>query len=348
LLLVDGNPIKKESGMTSQRIAVFDTIGDTTDFTVKTAPIPDPGPDEVRFKVAAFALNQADILLTQGRHYVSAELPIRVGYEGCGIVDAIGSDVSSFKVGDRVTCIPNVDGPYSTGGEYALGKAEFLTHWPEGWSAEQSASLWMQYLTPYFPFVELFPFKRGDWVMITAATGGTGLGSVRLAKLLGARVIATTRSENKTAILKEHGADVVLSTDSDSFVGDVMNATDGKGVNLICDTLSGRFVPILAETLADKGIMFIHGVLSGEDIHSLPLPSLIYRGAGIFGYSLINELRKPGALERACRYILDAVATGALPPPLVDRTFPLDAVRSAYDWMKSGKQIGKIVVTIDS
>lgn len=309
--------------------------------------IPTPGRDEVLFKVAAFGLNQADLLLTRGEHYMRAELPVRIGYEGSGTVEAIGEDVTRFAVGDRVTCIPNVDGPYSTAGKYALAKETHLTPWPDGWSAVEATSLWMQFLTPYFPFVEVFPFQSGDWVMITAATGGTGLGSVRLAKLLGARVIATTRSQSKVDVLKQHGADVVCSTDDEDFVAKVMSATENRGVRLICDTLAGHYVPLLSQTLSDEGIMFVHGTLAGEEGTSLPLRNLIYRRGGIFGYSLINELRRPGALERGRDFILEAVQSGALPSPLIDRTFPFADVRNAYERMRGGQQTGKIVAVMD-
>ncbi|MEP7244141.1 MAG: zinc-dependent alcohol dehydrogenase family protein [Gammaproteobacteria bacterium] len=337
----------RSAEMVDHRVAVFDSVDDIADIMLSTAPRPEPGAAQVRFKVAAFALNQADLLLTQGRHYVKANLPIRLGYEGCGTVDAVGEGVTRFKVGDRVACIPNIDGPYSTAGEYALANERFLVPWPEGWSAPQAAGVWMQYLTPYFPFVELFPIKRGDWVLITAASGGTGLGSVRLAKLCGARVIATTRSEHKVATLKENGAEVVLATEREDLAAAILQTTEGKGVRLIDDTLCGPYVPRLAETLADRGIMFIHGALAGDNTLSLPVLSLVHRAAGLYGYSLINELRRPGALERARDFILAALASGDLPLPHIDQVFPFTEVRAAYDRMRAGRQTGKIIVSLE-
>jgi NADPH:quinone reductase-like Zn-dependent oxidoreductase len=328
-------------------IAVFDRFAQEPDFGLTVAPRPEPGPDEVRFKVAAFALNQADLLLTQGRHFVKADLPIRLGYEGCGVVDAVGSNVTGVSAGDRVACVPNVDGPYWTAGEYALAHERFVVPWPDGWSAEQAAGLWMQYLTPYFPFAELFPVRVDDWVMITAASGGTGLGSIRVAKRLGARVIATTRSAHKIKTLREHGADVVLSTEQDDFVAAVMQTTGGAGVRLINDTLCGPYVPMLAQTLADKGILFIHGALAGDNTLSLPVLTLVYRRAGIYGYSMINELREPGALERARDWVLAAIAAGELPPPTIDTVFAFNEIRAAYDRMREGKQTGKIIVNVE-
>ncbi|MGD9711637.1 MAG: zinc-dependent alcohol dehydrogenase family protein [Thermomicrobiales bacterium] len=327
-------------------VAIFDKVGDDLDFTVGAASMPEPGPDEVRFKVAAFALNQADLLLTQGRHYVTSDLPIRLGYEGCGTVDAVGVNVTRFKPGDKVSSIPNVDGPYWTGGEYALAKESFLVGWPEGWSAAQATSFLMQYLTPYYPLAERFRFEPGAWVMITAATGGTGLGTIRLAKMLGARIIATTRSEEKISVLRANGADVVLSTDQADFVERVMEATEGNGVDLINDSLCGSYVAMLSETLAFGGIMYIHGGLSGDNNFTMNVLNLVHRQAGIHGYSLINELRIPGALERGCKFLLDHIAKGDLAPPTIDSVYPLAQVAEAYRRMQSGKQVGKIVVTV--
>lgn len=336
------------SRVADHTIAVFDRFEQAPTFGLTVAPRPEPGPDEVRFKVAAFALNQADLLLTQGRHFVKAHFPIRLGYEGCGVVDAVGTNVTRVSVGDRIACVPNVDGPYWTAGEYALARERFVVPWPDGWSAAQAAGVWMQYLTPYFPFAELFPVRRDDWVMITAASGGTGLGSIRVAKRLGARVIATTRSPHKMQTLLEHGADVVLSTEQDDFIAAVMQATGGQGVPLIDDTLCGPYVAKLAQTLADKGILFIHGALAGDNTLCLPVLTLVYRRAGIYGYSMINELRRPGTLERARDWVLAAIADGGLPPPRIDTTFAFDEVRAAYDRMQSGQQTGKIIVTVET
>lgn len=329
------------------RAAAFNTIGEDTGFTVIDAPLPEPGPGEIRFEVAAFGLNQADLLLVAGRHYVGAALPIRLGYEGCGVVDAVGAGVTRWKVDDRVTVIPNVDGPYWTGNRYALACEEFATAWPEHWSAPEAAAFWMQALTPYYVFHDLFPIHPGEWVMVTAATGASGLGAVGMAKLAGARVIATTRSQSKVAALEEHGADVVLSTDQSDFVAAVASATDGAGVRLILDSLCGPYADLLAETLAPRGIMAVHGALGGADnALSLDVIKLVHRGAGVFGYSLINELRDPAKLMRGRDFCLAAVADGRMERPRIDGVFPLDQVAAAYERMRSGAQTGKIVVTM--
>jgi NADPH:quinone reductase-like Zn-dependent oxidoreductase len=331
-----------------QRIAKFDQVGEMADFMIGSAPLGALHGDEVRFKIAAFGLNQADLLLTEGRHYVRVDLPIRLGYEGCGTVVEVGREVTRFRPGDRVTAIPNVDGPYWTAGEFAIARENFLTGWPEGWTAAEAASLWMPYLTPFFPFAELFPFEPGEWVMITAASGGTGLGSIAMARLLGARVIATTRTPAKAQVLRDHGADAVLSTEDADFGEQVAAITGGDGVRLIADSLCGAYVPMLARTLADGGRMFIHGALGGSNTLSLPILDLVHRGAGIYGYSLINALRQPDALARGRDFVRRAVSAGKLPRPRIDRIFPFAQDRDAYSHLRGGSQTGKIIVSLEA
>lgn len=336
--------------MTDQRIAVFDKADGRAVFTTKSASIPKPGPGEVRFKVSAFAINQADIVLAEGKFGMGLPLPIRIGYEASGVVDAIGPGVTRFNVGDPVSSLPCTEGPtsrYLTGAEYALAQEDFLSEWPAGWSAEQAASLWMQYLTPYFPFVELFPVSKGDWVIITAATGGTGLGSVRLAAMLGARVIATSRSPHKEAVLREHGAEVVLSADRDDFIDEVMRITGNGGVSVINDSLCGAYVEPLSRTLAFRGKMYVHGALSGRIDFNVNALGLMQRQASISGFSLQNEMRQPGGAHRGRSFVVDAIRRGALPPPHIDGIYPLAQLQDACDRMRSGKQLGKIVVRVD-
>jgi NADPH:quinone reductase-like Zn-dependent oxidoreductase len=332
--------------MTQYHVLEFDRIGDRMGLVFGVARFPDLGEHEVLYKVFAFGLNQADLLLMEGRHYVTSDLPVRIGYEASGEVIEVGRSVSQFKRGDRITCIPNVDGPYSVAGEYALADEAFLTPWPAGFSAIEAAGFWMQYLTAYFPLKELFPVKEGDWVLITAASGGTGLGAIRMAKLFGARVIATSRSASKRDLLLAHGAEEVLPTDASNLAAEVRRITNG-GARLVCDSMGGPFVAQLVDALAERGIIYVHGGLSGSNQLSFPVLSLVRRGAGLYGFSLINELRSPEAMKRGRDFVLDAVARGALPAPTIDQVFPFSEAESAYARMRSGAQRGKIIVAME-
>lgn len=328
------------------KAVVFDETGSGLGIVLREVPTPTPGDHDVLYRVKAFGLNQADLLLIQGRHYVSSDLPIRLGYEASGEVVEVGKKVKRFKPGDLVTCMPNVDGPYATGGEFALAREEFLTSWPKGFSAEEAAGFWMQYLTAYYPMKELFPFKKGDWVMITAASGGTGTGAMQIAKLLGARIIATTRDpEKKGAYLRNSGADHIVATYGETLVDEVLETTGPAGVKLICDSVCGEQSGVYAQTLADQGIIYVHGGLSGSNQLAFDVLTLVRKGAGLFGYSLINELRKPGMLEKGRDYVLNAIAKKRLARPTIAKVFPFSQAPEAYEYMRQGGQEGKIIVS---
>jgi len=331
----------------THQLLVFDRVGDELGLTYREVPVPNPGPDEVRIKVAAFGLNQADILLMSGRHYVVSDLPLTLGYEAAGIVDAVGESVTRFRVGDRVSTLPNVDGPYSVAGEYALARESFTSAWPDGWSEAEACAFWMQYLTAYFPLRELFPVKPGDWLLITAASGGTGLGAIQVAKAGGARVIATSRTSAKREFLLAHGADAVVATDEEDLAVTVMELTDGSGASLINDTIGGGFVGRYVEALAYDGTIYIHGGLSGTNEVSFPIVPLVRRRGAVHGYSLINELRDDSARERGRAFVLDGLASKQLPRPVIDSVFSFDRCAEAYERMRTGVQRGKIVVRVE-
>jgi NADPH:quinone reductase-like Zn-dependent oxidoreductase len=326
---------------------VFDQVNDGTGFTFREFDLPTPGPGEVRLKVSAFGLNSADLLLTQDRHYVIRDLPIRLGFEACGVVDAVGEGVTTVKLGDRVSTIPNVDGPYTAGAKYALARASFTSPWPEGWSAAEACGFWMQYITAYYPFVEIFPLKPQDWVMITAASGGAGLGAITVAKLLGAKVIATTRTSAKRDFLLAHGADVVVATDEEDLAEAMMAATNGVGVNLVNDTIAGDFVGRYIGAIAERGVTYISGGLSGSNHAHFPTLPVVTRRTSVHGFSAINEVRDPAALERGRRFVLDNIANGSLPRPVIDRVFPFSGAAQAFERLGSGVQKGKIVVSME-
>ena len=187
--------------------------------------------DEVRFKVAAFALNRADLLMMAGHHYTLPDFPSRLGSEACGEVVEVGSEVTSFKVGDRVSSIPFHTTEHGVQGEYATVPQGFLTAWPDGLSAQEACAVWMQYLTAYFPFCEIKTLKQGDSVLIAEATSSAGQGAIQIAKALGVNVIATTRTTDKVAYLHSIGVDsVIVTSETENLADAILTVTDQRGV----------------------------------------------------------------------------------------------------------------------
>jgi NADPH2:quinone reductase len=196
----------------------------------------------LRFRVAAFALNRADLLAMAGTHYFLAHLPSRLGWEACGAVDAVGEGVRGIAVGDRVAAIPGTDFEHGTAGEFAIVPARFLIPWPIGLTAVETSALCMQTFTGYFPIVELAQTRPGDTVLITAGSSSAGIAGIQLARLQGATVIAQTRSGDKADFIKGIGAHHVIATDHDNLEQRLKDITHGRGVRVVYDCYGGDFV----------------------------------------------------------------------------------------------------------
>ena len=227
---------------------VLHVIGEGLDNGLELADVSvaDPDKGEVRLKVSASALNQADILYINSMHYTELKLPSRIGSEASGVVEAVGAGVSDIKVGDRVSTVPffsTAPERHGIHGEYAIVPAEFCAPWPEGLTEQEGCSVWMQYLTAYFSLKSLGELKAGDTALIIAGASSAGIGAIQIAKSLGVNVVATTRSANKNEFLKNVGADhVINTTDEASFHEQLQKMTGGKGVNFAFDPVAGSFL----------------------------------------------------------------------------------------------------------
>lgn len=302
-----------------------------------------PGPGEVRYRVHAIGLNRADLLYLEGEHYVETRFPSRIGIEACGIVDAVGDGVTDFAVGDRVSTIPCANPDYAVGGEFAVTPADYLAHWPEHVPAEEACAFWMQYGTAYFPFRAHARIAPGDTVMVTAASSSAGIGGIHLARLMGAQVIATTRTSAKAAALLAQGAHHVIATNEEPLAARMKELTGGAGVTLVYDPIAGPFIRSYIDGLAPGATVFVYGMLGGDPSIEYPIAPVLRLGATIRPYSAIPPLADPLLRAEMRTYLQLAMAAGRL-RPVVDRVFALEDAVAAYDHMRSGTQFGKIVL----
>ena len=322
---------------------LLDLIEHRPALVVRDLAAREPGPGEVRYQVHAIGLNRADIAYMDGGHYTQTVFPSRLCYEACGIVDAVGAGVTNIRIGDRVSAIPFGDPEYSVGAESAITPARYIAEWPEGFSAPEAAATWMQYCTAYFPMKELGAVGPGDAVLITAASSSAALGAIQLARLLGARVIASTRTTDKRDFLLAAGADHVVATSDGDVAGQILKCTEGRGVRVIYDAVAGHFIHEYAEAVAEEARIFIYGAVAGDPTIQAPILPLIRKGTTIQLYSLINYARDPLAVNRARTFISLALKAGAL-RPVVDRVFEFDEALAAFEYMRAGAQKGKIVL----
>ena len=323
-------------------VLLVDRIDGKNRMVLRPVEPPALGPKEVLYRVHAIGMNRADLLYLEGNHYTATILPSRVGYEACGIVTAVGDEVTEYRAGDRVCALPFGDPLYSTAGEYAITPANYLVGWPRDFTAAEAAASWMQYLTSYMPLKEVADISEKDVVLITAASSSAGLGGLQLARHLGATVVATTRTIAKRDALLNAGAHHVVVTGQGDVAQEILDATGGRGVTVAYDPIAGRSIFDYAQALAKNARIFVYGVLSSPEF-SAPIVDLVRIGAHIHIHSLINYMPNLEIVARAKSYLLSAMESGEL-RPIIDKIYPFEDFEEAYDYMRSGNQFGKLVL----
>ena len=327
------------------KIIRFHETGGADVLKIEDLPLTEPDEGEIRLKVEAIGLNRADVMFRQGQYLEDPELPSRLGYEASGTVDALGPDVSGIQIGDRVSTIPAFSmGQYGVYGESAIVPANAVAPYPENLSAIEGTAIWMQYLTAFGALVEIGQLKNEDAVLITAASSSVGMAAIQITKSAVALAIATTRKASKKQPLLDAGADHVIVTDDEDLAEAVMAITSGKGANIIFDPVAGPLLEALANAAASGAIIFEYSALSSAPT-IFPLFSSLTKGLTVRGYTLFEITKDAKKLARGKQYIYDGLQSAAL-KPIIDCTFPLDAIADAHRYMESNQQSGKIVVTV--
>jgi len=327
------------------RVVRFYELGDPDVLRIEEIPDRPLNNDEVRIKVEAIGVNRADSMFRTGIYLETTELPARLGTEGAGVIQEIGTDVEGIEVGERVGTIPlfsmNVNGLY---GESAVVPARAVVRTPNHISVAESAAIWTQYLTAWGALIQHGKIQAGQHVLITAASSSVGLAAIQLSKLLGAIPIAVTRQTAKKQRLVDAGADHVVSTDESSLEQAVLDITNGRGADLIFDPVAGNFLNTLAACAAQGGQIIEYGWLSLEPT-PFPLFPSFQKGLSVRGYTIYEFLADSSLLSRAVEEISKKVETGQL-RPIIDRVFGLEQVTEAHRHLESNNQIGKIVITV--
>jgi NADPH:quinone reductase-like Zn-dependent oxidoreductase len=304
----------------------------------------EPGPGEIRIRVETIGLNRSEIAYRQGKYLTAPKLPSLMGYEACGIIEALGEGVTGHAPGARVCVIPTYHlGEYGVYARSAIVPARSVIAAPEGLSPVQACSIWMAYLTAY-AIIEVAKVGIADHVLIPAASSSVGLAAIQLANWAGAVPIALTRHAAKAEALRAQGARHVIATTQADVVAEVMRITDGKGARTAFDPVGGPFVETLCNCLAEDGILFIYGGLSGQPT---PYPHwpVALRGLFIRGWVFTAIANKPERFARVHERILAGLKSGHL-KPVIARTFTLDQIVAAHAYLESNQQIGKVVVTV--
>lgn len=300
-------------------------------------PMPQPGKGEVRVKIEASGVNFIDVYHRDGRY--KPPLPVTLGQEGAGVVDAVGEGVTEVKVGDRVA-YTTAQGSYA---DYAIVPAWRLVSVPKGVSSEFAAAVMLQGLTAHYLTHSTYPIKAGETALIHAAAGGLGLLLVQICKMIGARVIGTTSTEAKAKLAQEAGADEMILYTTQDFEVEVKRLTSNKGVDVIYDSVGKTTFEKGLNCLRPRGYMVLCGQSSGPaptiDPQALnPKGSLFLTRPTLAHYTA----NRTELLERA-NAVLGWVQAGKL-KVLIDKSFPLAQAGEAQAYLESRASKGKLIL----
>ena len=299
--------------------------------------IPESGEGEVRVKVEAVGVNFIDIYHRIGRY--KGSLPLTLGQEAAGTVDAVGSNVTDVKPGDRVA-YASVQGSYA---EYAIVPAWRLVPVPNNVDIQQAGAVLLQGLTAHYLTSSTYPLKEGETALVHAAGGGTGQLLVRLAKLRGARVIGTVSSEEKATRAREAGADQIILYTQVDFEAEVKRLTNNVGVDVVYDSVGKDTFDKSLNCIRRRGYMVLFGASSGPvppvDPQTLNAKGSLFLTRPYLGHYTTD---RDELMERAGD-LFKWMAAGKLKVQ-IDKTFPLAQSADAHRYLEGRQSKGKILL----
>lgn len=332
--------------MNTTKVARFHELGSADVLRLEDVPLAAPGVGEIRLRVEALSLNRADALFRAGRYIYQPQLPnSRIGTDAAGVIEAVGAEVNGFEIGDRVLTFPGFNvSTHGTHGETAIVPARCALKYPAELSPAEAASIAVPYLTVWDGLNDHGAMAAGDYVLITAASSSVGIAAIQMARAVGAIPIAVTRGAAKKQGLLDAGAAEVIVTNEENLVERVKTITNGQGARLIFDPVAGQQIEPLAQAVAQNGVIFIYGGLSGQAT-PLPLGPLMMKEASIRGLVVYHVYNNPDRMRRGTQFVFEGLQSGKL-KVLIDRTFPFAQYAEAHRYLESNAQLGRVVIEI--
>jgi len=302
-------------------------------------PVPQPGPKQALVRIATSGVNFIDVYFRIGLY--KSDLPIALGMEAAGTVEAIGADVTEVAPGDRVAyAMPR--GSYA---QYAVAPAASLVKIPDALDFTTAAAAMLQGMTAHYLTHSTYPLKPGDTCLVHAAAGGAGGLIVQMAKRLGARVLGTVSTVAKAEIARRHGADETILYTRDDFAAAVKRSTSGRGVDVVYDSVGATTFEGSLNSLRPRGTLALFGQSSGPvppfDPSILNAKGSLYLTRPSLGHYVLT---RDELLWRAGD-VLGWVATGELQVP-IGGVYPLAQAADAHRDLESRKTTGKLLLTV--
>jgi NADPH2:quinone reductase len=300
-------------------------------------PKPEPGPGELLLRHEAIGLNYIDVYFRTGL-YKLPHLPAVIGQEGAGIVEAVGTDVTGFRPGDRVAYAGSL-GAYTT---HRVIHTSSVIRLPDSIDSRVAAAITLQGLTAHYLLFRTYKVQRGDKILVHAAAGGVGLLLCQWAHHLGAEVIGVTSTEEKAELARRHGASHTI-IGHQSLAADVKRITGGDMVPVVYDSIGRVTFNASLDCLAPLGLMVSYGNSSGP-VPPVELSLLSAKGSlFVTRPSLATYTAKPAVRDQMAADLFKAIADGVLTPQ-INQTFPLEKAADAHIALEARQTTGQTVL----
>jgi NADPH2:quinone reductase len=300
-------------------------------------PVGDPGPGQVLVRNTAIGLNFIDTYQRSGLYPMT--LPITLGSEGAGVVEAVGPRVKLLKPGDRVA----YSGPLGAYAEVLLRPADRLVKIPAGIGDTMAAAMMLKGLTAQYLLRRTYRVRAGEMILVHAAAGGVGLILCQWAKALGARVIGTVGSQEKAALAKKAGCRDVIVTATENFVDRVKEITRGKGVPVVYDGVGKDTFMGSLDCLSPLGMMVSFGNASGA-VPPFNIGLLAQKGSLFVTRPTLNTYCASAEdLQKAARELFRVVKSGKVKIS-INQTYPLKEAAQAHQDLEARKTTGSTVL----
>lgn len=319
---------------------VIEEFGGPEVLKLKEIDIPKVEANQVLIRVAVASVNFADIKTRKGEYHGAGKPPIIPGLDVAGVVEVVGSNVRSIKKGDRVIAFPS-NGSYA---EYTVADEKLTFPIADSMDFDMAAASPLVTFTTYNMLNQVARMKAGESVLIHVAAGGIGTTAIQMAKLLGAKqIIGTVGSDEKKSVAMNVGADLVINYNKESFSKVVNEATNGKGVDVILDSVGGDNFNESLECLAMYGrlVNFNSSSGSGGTVNTKQLHASC---RAVLGYSLGTTLRnRPDMVQDTAEQVLPLLEQGKI-KIVVSGTYPLEEAQRVHELIESRQSVGKFLL----
>ena len=302
-------------------------------------PKPIPKCGELLIKVDVAALNFSDLLMINNTYQVKPSRPFTPGQEVAGTVVGIGEG-TGITVGQRIASKVMFGGF----AEYVIVRADMAILIPDAMPLSSAVALPVVYTTAVVALTKMVQVQKKEVVLIHAAAGGLGLAAVQLARHLGARVFATAGSKDKCQIAEESGAELAVSYRNPNWRSELMTATEGRGVDIVFDSVGGEVTKESIKCLAWQGRLLIVGFSSGN-MPNLPAHLLLLKNASAIGVYWSHE-RNPKMLADIGRQLVQLFETGII-QPIIHNPYRFSDLPQALQDLQDRASVGKLVMRFD-